>query len=115
MESGEELFFARPGVSRKVIRQLRRGKISVREEIDLHGLTSTEAHAELHDFIKEATAAGFGCVRVVHGKGRGSGAKGPVLKAGVNRWLTRWEEVAAFCSALPRDGGTGAVYVLLRK
>jgi DNA-nicking Smr family endonuclease len=115
METGEELRFHRPNVNRKIMRQLRGGKYAVQEEIDLHGMTADEAHAELHDFIKAASAAGAKCVRVVHGKGRGSGPKGPVLKAGVNRWLPHWEEVAAFCSAQPRDGGTGAVYVLLKR
>jgi DNA-nicking Smr family endonuclease len=115
METGEELVFRRPNISRRVMRQLRRGNYAVQEEIDLHGLTADEAHVELHGFIKECSAARMRCVRVVHGKGRGSGPKGPVLKAGVNRWLAQWEEVAAFCSAQPRDGGTGAVYVLLYK
>jgi DNA-nicking Smr family endonuclease len=115
METGEELVFQRSNISRKVMRQLRRGNYAVQEEIDLHGLTADEAHVELHGFIKECSAARIRCIRVVHGKGRGSGPKGPVLKAGVNRWLTQWEEVAAFCSAQPRDGGTGAVYVLLYK
>jgi DNA-nicking Smr family endonuclease len=113
METGEELIFQRPNVGRKVMRQLRRGNYSLQEEIDLHGLTADEAQVELHGFIKQCSIDGIRCVRVVHGKGLGSGPKGPVLKAGVNRWLTQWEEVAAFCSAQPRDGGTGAVYVLL--
>jgi DNA-nicking Smr family endonuclease len=115
METGEELIFQRPNVGRKVMRQLRRGNYSLQEEIDLHGLTADEAQVELHGFIKRCSIDGIRCVRVVHGKGLGSGPKGPVLKAGVNRWLTQWEEVAAFCSAQPRDGGTGAVYVLLSK
>jgi DNA-nicking Smr family endonuclease len=115
METGEELVFQRPNVGHKVMRQLRRGNFALQQEIDLHGLTAAEAHAELHDFIKECSAMGMTCIRVVHGKGLGSGPKGPVLKAGVNQWLTHWEEVTAFCSAQPRDGGTGAVYVLLSK
>jgi len=115
METGEELVFQRPQVGRKVMRQLRRGNYAVQEEIDLHGLTTVEAQVELRGFIKECSAAGLTCVRVVHGKGLGSGPRGPVLKAGVNRWLTRWQEVIAFCSAQPHDGGTGAIYVLLRR
>ena len=114
IETGEELVFQRPMVSRKAMRQLRRGKYARQAEIDLHGLTAAEAQAELHAFIKDCCARGLKCVRVVHGKGLGSGARGPVLKIGVNRWLTRWQEVAAFCSAQQVDGGTGAVYVLLR-
>jgi DNA-nicking Smr family endonuclease len=115
METGEELVFQRPNVSRKVMRQLRRGNYARQREIDLHGLTADEAHTELHTFIKGCAASGMRCVRVVHGKGLGSGPRGPVLKAGVNRWLAQWQEVAAFCSAQPADGGTGAVYVLLSK
>ncbi len=115
IETGEELVFHRPHVGRKVLRQLRRGKHRIEDEIDLHGLTGSEAEAVLHDFIRQSHAQGLRCVRVVHGKGRGSGPRGPVLKAGVNRWLTRWNEVAAFCSAQPRDGGTGAIYVLIQK
>jgi DNA-nicking Smr family endonuclease len=53
------------------------------------------------------------CVRVIHGKGRGSGQRGPVLKSAVNRWLRRHGNVRAFCSARRNDGGTGALYVLL--
>ncbi len=115
MEPGEELVFQRPMVSRKVMRQLRRGKHALQAEIDLHGLTATEARTELHSFIQGCYSRGLKCVRVVHGKGLGSGAKGPVLKIGVNRWLSQWQEVVAFCSAQPSDGGTGAVYVLLRR
>lgn len=114
-ETGEELVFQRPGVSRKAMRQLRRGKYALQAETDLHGMTADEARAELRAFIKDCHARGLTCVRVVHGKGLGSGPKGPVLKAGVNRWLSRWQEVAAFCSARPADGGTGAVYVLLTR
>ena len=113
IEIGDELVFQRAGVSRKVIRQLRRGKFALQAEADLHGLTAAEARVELHAFIQDCHARGLKCVRVVHGKGLGSGPKGPVLKVGVNRWLSQWQEVAAFCSALAIDGGTGAVYVLL--
>ena len=84
-------------------------------EIDLHGMTTSEAQAALRDFMAECAADGLQCVRVVHGKGRGSGPRGPVLKTNVNRWLRRWAIVLAFCTALPRDGGTGAIYVLLQR
>ena len=113
IETGDALFFHRPQISRIVMRRLRRGRYSVREEIDLHGMTAPEARLALHDFIVECSRNGIGCVRVVHGKGLRSGQRGAVLKAGVNQWLPQWQEVLAFCSALPRDGGTGAVYVLV--
>lgn len=114
VETGEELSYRREGVDHKVFRKMRSGRISVREEIDLHNLRRDEARACLHDFIRACHEKGLRCVRVVHGKGLGSGPGGPVLKHGVNNWLRSWDEVLAFCSAPPHDGGTGAVYVLLK-
>jgi DNA-nicking Smr family endonuclease len=113
IETGEELVFQRPGISRKVMRQLRRGKFALQAETDLHGMAADEARVELRAFIRECHAHRMTCVRVVHGKGLGSGPRGPVLKTSVNRWLRQWQEVAAFCTARPADGGTGAIYVLL--
>ena len=114
IETGEELSYHQPGVSRVVLRKLRRGQFPIKAETDLHGLTITQAREELRSFIAEAIAERIQCVRIVHGKGLRSGPRGPVLKSSVNAWLRRWDEVLAFCSAPPRDGGTGAVYVLLR-
>jgi DNA-nicking Smr family endonuclease len=54
-------------------------------------------------------------VRIIHGKGNGSRHRGPVLKQKINHWLRQRDEVLAFCSARPMDGGTGAIYVLLRR
>ena len=111
---GDKLNFQRRSVSRKMMRDLRRGKYPIGEEIDLHGMTSTEAHEALHDFIGYCARRRLACIRIVHGKGLGSGSRGPILKAGVDSWLRQWDEVLAYCSALDRDGGTGAVYVLLK-
>jgi len=53
-------------------------------------------------------------VRIIHGKGLGSGPRGPVIKQAVNVILRRTDPVIAFCSARAVDGGTGAIYVLLQ-
>jgi DNA-nicking Smr family endonuclease len=98
-----------------VLRRLRRGHYACREELDLHGLTQAEARSALTRFLAEALAHGHRCVRIIHGKGRGSGGRGPVLKSAVNGWLRRHDVVRAFASAPRRDGGTGAVYVLLAR
>jgi DNA-nicking Smr family endonuclease len=113
LDTGEELSFRRPGVREDVLRRLRRGHFAVAAEIDLHGLGRHAAHEALREFIAEAVTSGYGCVRVIHGKGRGSGQRGPVLKHVVNHWLRRMDDVIAFASARPVDGGTGAAYVLL--
>ena len=114
LETGEELSFRRPGIRPADLRRLRRGHFSVAADIDLHGLNASEAHAALAAFVSEAAARGRRCVRVVHGKGLRSGPGGPVIKRRIGRWLRRRDEVLAYASARPVDGGTGAVYVLLR-
>lgn len=114
LETGEELAFRRPQVKEKVFRRLKRGQLSVREEMDLHGLTAAEAREALKAFIQECADRNIRCVRVIHGKGLRSGRNGPVLKRKLDLWLRRWSEVLAFATARPVDGGTGAIYVLLR-
>lgn len=113
VESGEELRYRREGVPESALRRLRQGLYAVRDEIDLHGMTQDVARVALAGFLAEAILHGNRCVRVIHGKGRGSGQRGPVLKSAVNRWLRRHGDVRAFCSARRNDGGTGALYVLL--
>mgnify|MGYP000353096171 FL=1 len=113
-EIGERLLYSRPGVQRRVIRQLRRGHYPPAAHLDLHGYSRREAYRELAAFLAAAQERGCRCVRVVHGKGRGSGYRQPVLKVSVDHWLRRRGDVLAFASAPEHDGGTGAVYVLLR-
>jgi len=112
---GESLRFHRPSVGKRTMRKLARGNFSVQGEIDLHGMTVAEAKHTLHVFIGDCELRGYTCIRVVHGKGLGSGHRGPILKGKVNRWLRKWDPVLAFVSTRQVDGGTGAVYVLLRK
>jgi len=113
-EAGDELFFARQGVQRKALRRLKRGQLRCEEELDLHGLTAAEARVVLADFIAECRSHGLRNVRVIHGKGFRSAGLQPVLKGMVNNWLRQHDGVLAFCSARQGDGGTGAVYVLLK-
>lgn len=115
LETGEELWFARPGVPRSTLRRLRRGQYSFDLQLDLHGMTVATAREALAGFLREARLTANTCVRVVHGKGRGSPQGQPVLKRKLNHWLRQRDEVLAFCSARPVDGGTGAVYVLLKR
>ncbi|MFZ5657787.1 MAG: Smr/MutS family protein [Pseudomonadota bacterium] len=99
--------------------RLRRGELSAQEEIDLHGLSAAQAQSLLRAFLADARRHGLGCVRIVHGKGRGadeldaSGA--PILKNLVDRVLRHRSDVLGFHSAPPAQGGTGAVIVLLAK
>jgi|SRR5580700_11105069 DNA-nicking Smr family endonuclease len=111
---GVALSFQRAGLRPQVMRRLRRGLYPTEDELDLHGLNQSAARDRLADFIARSRDAGRRCVRIIHGKGYRSGARGPVLKTAVDLWLRRHMDVMAFTSARGIDGGTGAVYVLLR-
>lgn len=112
---GETIRFQRPHVGRRTMRQLSRGSISMQNEIDLHGMTVPEAREALRAFIEASVERGHTCVRVIHGKGLGSGERGPILKGKVSAWLRKTDAVLAFASAIPAHGGTGAIYVLLQR
>lgn len=116
-EFGSEppLEYVAPGIQNRLMRRLRRGTVPVQAVLDLHGKTQAEAYTLVGAFIESSIARGFACVRIIHGKGFRSGPGGPVLKVAVARWLSRRSDVLAYCSARPVDGGTGAVYVLLRR
>ena len=113
LAAGDELVFRREGVPLGVLRRLRRGEYRVQGELDLHGLTVPQAKQALREFLTEALARDWRCVRIVHGKGLRSGHRGPVLKGLVAALLRRVGPVLAFVSARAVDGGTGAIYVLL--
>jgi DNA-nicking Smr family endonuclease len=115
VSTGEELAYRRAHVPEAVLTRLRRGQYAVESEIDLHGMTGAEAKRALQEFIADSVMRGMSCVRVIHGKGRRSGPRGPVLKHVANHWLQRNGDVLAFGSARAIDGGSGAVYVLLRR
>jgi DNA-nicking Smr family endonuclease len=105
--------YRRTGVAERTLKRLARGEFAVRAEIDLHGLTRAVAREALAEFLAEAVARRMLCVRVIHGKGLGSGPQGPVLKPAVQQWLRQHACVAAFVAARSVDGGGGALYVLL--
>ncbi len=114
VETGEELVYVRDGISRQVLRKLRKGEWRVQAELDLHGLSRADAKIELVEFLHECFRRGARCVRIIHGKGLGSPNREPVLKRAVRHWLAQREEVLAYVQARPADGGGGAAIVLLK-
>lgn len=113
------LDFSVPDLPHRTHTALKRGQLPWEAGLDLHGYTIDEARDELERFLLDARAQRMRCVLVVHGKARTSMNSGmtdyPVIKSHVNAWLREWPTVLAFCSARDLDGGTGAVYVLLRR
>jgi DNA-nicking Smr family endonuclease len=106
------------GFDASVLRRLRRGEYAVEGHLDLHGMDRREGKAAVRGFLDRMQEEGKRCVLVVHGRGLNSKDRIPVLKLQLRDWLSRGatgRRVLAFTSARPHDGGTGAVYVLLRR
>lgn len=112
--SEDRLFFSRPGLQNKRIKQFVRGDIRQSDYLDLHQMTVEQARKVVFNFLLQSRERSYNCVRIIHGKGKfnQSGAK---LKNYVNCWLMQIPWVLAFSSAQARDGGAGALYVLLRR
>ncbi|MFO7740357.1 MAG: Smr/MutS family protein [Desulfatiglandaceae bacterium] len=106
------------GFDRKLLERLKKGEFPVQDYVDLHGLTKQEAELRIRDFLLQSHRMGLRCVLVVHGRGLNSENQIPVLKERLPVWLSRGPVkriVLAFSTARSYDGGTGAIYVLLRK
>jgi DNA-nicking Smr family endonuclease len=113
LDSGDELAYLREGLGRDMLRKLRRGHWVVEDELDLHGMNRHAAAISVTEFLRHCRHRRLGCVRIVHGKGRGSHQREPVLKGLLRKWLVR-QDVLAFSQAPAAQGGSGAVLVLLK-
>ncbi len=105
------------GVGKNIMRRLRKGQVPVQDYIDLHGLIRKDAERRVREFLINSHGRGLRCVLIVHGRGLNSPDNIPVLKERLPVWLNRGPArkiVLAFATARPYDGGTGAIYVLLR-
>lgn len=102
------------GLSRMILRKLRRGAWPVQDVLDLHGNHTEAARKLLQQFLHEATGRNLRCVQVIHGKGLNSQDGEAVLRKLTRHWLTQHRQVLAYCNAQPRNGGSGAVVVLLK-
>ncbi|MDH5396134.1 MAG: Smr/MutS family endonuclease [Gammaproteobacteria bacterium] len=114
IEITDNLFYARSGIQLKVQKKLRRGEFAIEDELDLHGYTVAEAKQAINEFLAQCKRNNIRCIRIIHGKGYRSEQKIPILKTYVAYWLPQHPDVMAFSSARPIDGGTGALYVLLK-
>ena len=106
------------GIDPRVLKRLRRGEFAYQAMMDLHGMSAAAARVEVERFILHSVAEGHREVLIVHGRGRNSKDNVPVLKERLKSWLARGRigrSILAFTSARPADGGTGALYVLLRR
>ncbi len=114
-ETAEHLAYAGPGVQKSVMRKLKKGHYAIQNTLDLHGHTVAKSKVALVEFIHQSRRERTSCVLIIHGKSRHRAEQAPILKPMVNTWLRSHSGVLAFSSAQASDGGTGAVYALLRQ
>jgi DNA-nicking Smr family endonuclease len=114
------------GIDRRTDERLRRGRVGIDGRIDLHGMTQSQAHAALNSFVLRGWHEQRRCLLVITGKGsaakgsmeRGGGQGMGILRQVVPRWLNESPLrplVLAIHRAQPKDGGDGALYVLLKR
>jgi Uncharacterized protein conserved in bacteria len=82
--------------------------------LDLHGMTAERAQAAVWAFIEQSARSGLEKVLVIHGKGLHSEGS-PVLKKAARRALEAQPLAGRFGEADKRDGGSGALWVLIRR
>lgn len=111
----DPLYWARDGVQDGQMRKLKLGQIPFDGSLDLHGMNVEKARDTLWEFLAEATKLEIRCVRVTHGKAVRTDGRKPMIKSHVNTWLRQHPQVLGFASCIAKHGGTGAVYVLLKR
>ena len=111
----EPLAFQRDGVQQGVIDKLRSGKYSRQASLNLLRQPVEQCRQMLFAFIRQAGREGLRNLVIVHGKGREDNSHPNVVRSYLARWLAEFDDVQAFCVALPHQGGSGACYVALRK
>jgi DNA-nicking Smr family endonuclease len=111
----DPLYWAGNGIQDGQMRKLKLGQIAFEGSLDLHGMSVEKARDTLWEFIAEATKLEVRCVRVTHGKAARMDGRKPMIKSHVNTWLRQHPQVLGFSSCLPKHGGTGAAYVLLKR
>ena len=106
------------GLDKRTAQRLKRGRLKIEARLDLHHCTQAEAHEALLYFMAESTAAGRRTVIVITGKGLKRTGEIGILRTMVPRWLNQAplrEQIVAVCEATPQDGGSGALYLRLKK
>ncbi|WP_315918757.1 DNA endonuclease SmrA [Vibrio fluvialis] len=106
--------FKRDGVQDGVYRKLRLGKYPIQARLDLHRKTLKEARDEVVSFLKQCMTMDIRTVMIVHGRGEKSNPPA-LMKSFVANWLSQIQDVQCAHSAQRLHGGSGAVYILLKK
>jgi len=112
--SQDDIKSSRKSVDKRLQLKLKNGDIRYQDRIDLHGMLLDQARENLIYFLQTSQQIGLKCVLVIHGKGTNQDSNIGQIKKHIPFWLENLDCVLSFTSALPKHGGTGAMYVLLR-
>ncbi|MCK5893986.1 MAG: Smr/MutS family protein [Endozoicomonadaceae bacterium] len=115
IEPEQTIEYIKAGLQHSRFKRLKQGRLSIDANLDLHGCTIEEARQSLTHFLSVCQNKNYRCVQVIHGKSHCSFGQQDTIKSYVNQWLPQIHSVQAFSSCLQRDGGSGAVYVLLKR
>ncbi len=111
----DHIQYKQPGIQDKLFLKLKRGQLPVSGVLDLHGMSLHNAKEDLNRFISQISMASTqSCVRIIHGKGHGSKDGQPKIKQYIQMWLQEDKNSLAYVSCRPADGGTGAIYLLVK-
>ena len=113
IDANKYIRYAKTGVSKKLLNQIKKGKVGHCPELDLHGQTVNEASLSIYNFINSYSNKRF--LHIIHGKGYHTNNNASILKAGTVSHLKKHHLVLAFCSCPQKNGGTGALFILLKK
>ncbi|MDF7760705.1 DNA endonuclease SmrA [Kosakonia cowanii] len=109
------LEFRREGLQIGVLDKLRLGKYTQQASLNLLRQPVEQCRQMLFSFMHQCRKDGLRNILIIHGKGRDENSHANIIRSYLARWLPEFEDVQAFCPALPHHGGSGACYVALRK
>ena len=107
IDRDERVEFAHSGVDLSIIKS---SKQPIDYLIDLHGMNLDQAAVLVHETISKAQKTNSRKLKIIHGKG-----KSAILKTAVISWLQNHPLILGFCSAALNDGGSGCLYVLVKR
>jgi DNA-nicking Smr family endonuclease len=99
-------------------RKLTRGTVDPDLTVDLHGHTLDTAYRTLDAGLEQAVRRGARVLLLVTGKPRDPGSGRGAIRAAVGDWLAASRhsaDISAVRGAHPRHGGTGALYIILKR
>lgn len=115
LHPADPIGWKREGVQEGVFRNLRLGRYQTDASLNLQHCTLAQARDEVAGFVRQSCELNIRTVLIQHGRSHRADEHGNQLKTYLNEWLPLLDRVQGFHSAQPQHGGTGAIYVMLRK